>query len=463
MSKKTVLYLLLSLFFAFSNSPVFSQEIKEMEPFNKNDRVLIVSPHPDDEAIGCAGLIQHALKAGAQVKAVYLTNGDHNELAFIVYEKRLVFRKGEFLYLGGVRRQESINAMKSLGVDEDNLIFLGYPDFGTFTIFNQFWQTDKPFKNMFTRVSKVPYKQDLSFGAPYVGESILNDFKKVLLDYKPTKIFVSHPADVNVDHKSAYLFLQVALLDLGEQAADMKVTPYLVHCVGWPKPRHYHPELSLEPPSKFKDSQINWLKISLTPEELEKKHKMILYYRSQTNSSAFYLLAFVRKNELFGNYTNIELTDQTSLKAKAPDFFGFTHLFKNVEEEGMFSSDVYMEDQGQVSYAVVDKCILIRIEPGKKAKRKFSFILYMFGYSKNTPFAAMPKIRLIAKGKKFRVFDGKKLKTDTGVSVDVGSKSTLIRIPLSLLGDPNIIFTSLKSYGDPLSVDVAGFRKIILK
>jgi LmbE family N-acetylglucosaminyl deacetylase len=463
-NKKTIILWALCAYFFLFNYPVFAQEIKEMEPFDKNDRILIVAPHPDDEAIGCSGLIQHALKAGAQLKVVYLTNGDHNELAFIVYEKRLVFRKSQFLYMGSLRRQESINAMKSLGVQEDNLIFLGYPDFGTFTIFNKFWQTKKAFKNMFTRVNKVPYKKDLSYGAPYVGESILSDFKKVLLNYKPTKIFVSHPADVNVDHKSAYLFLQVALLDLGKEAADFKVYPYLIHCVGWPKPRHYHPELDLEPPNKFKDSQINWLKISLAPEELDKKHRMILFYRSQTASSAFYLLAFARKNELFGDYPDIELKEQVSLEARAPDFFGFTRLFKNEEEEGMFSPEVYIEDQGQVSYAVVDKCLLMRIEPGLKSARRSDFLLYMFGYSGKTSFPAMPKLRIVVRKDKVKVYDGSKRVNDLlGLSVDVGEKATIIRIPLSLLGHPTVIFTALKSYKDSLSPDATGFRRIVLK
>ena len=89
------------------------QPITELEPFKKDDRVLICSPHPDDETICCGGVIQQALAAGAKVKVVYLTNGDANELAFIVYEKRLTFKKGEFLHMGEVRMQEAIAATKT--------------------------------------------------------------------------------------------------------------------------------------------------------------------------------------------------------------------------------------------------------------------------------------------------------------------------------------------------------------
>lgn len=189
----------------------FAQEIGEIPEITQSDRVLILAPHPDDEAIGAGGLIQKALSVGAKIKVACYTNGDSNELSFILYEKRLTFKKGEFLHMGEVRRQETINAMKSLGLSKNNIIFLGYPDFGTMEILTKYWGKTKPFKAMFTRVSKVSYPEAFSINAPYTGESILKDLKKIILDFKPTKIFVSHPADTNRDHRALYLFLQVAL------------------------------------------------------------------------------------------------------------------------------------------------------------------------------------------------------------------------------------------------------------
>jgi len=408
-----------------------------IEPIKKDDRILILAPHPDDEAIGCAGIIQQALLVGAQVEVVYLTNGDHNQVAFIVYEKRLTLKKGEFIHMGKVRRAEAIKAMKLLGLNEDNLIFLGYPDFGTFTIFSRYWQTKKPFGSLLTRISSVPYKENLSYGAPYVGESILNDLKKVLLDYKPNKIFVSHPADVNVDHKSFYLFLQVALRDLNKEIPHPKVYPYLIHCVGWPIPRHYHPKLSLEPPRQFQDAQINWLEFSLTPEQLNKKYRAILCYKSQTQSSAFYLLSFARRNELFGDYPEIGLKK---------------HGLENL-----------IEDKGQVSYALMDNSILIRIEQSKKLNRRFSLMLYLFGYSYKTPFASMPKIRIITRHNKFKVFDGRLMIKPSGISLQLDSHVLILKVPLQILGDPDFILTSVRAYGRPLPAGVIGFRKIDIK
>jgi len=441
-----------------------AQKFADLEPIKKDDRVLIMAPHPDDEAIGCAGVIQQALAKGAKVRIVYLTNGEHNQLAFIVYEKRLTFRKGEFIHMGEVRRKEAIEAMKLLGLNENDLIFLGYPDFGTFAMFGRYWGSKKPFKDLLTRISSVPYKDNFSFGAPYLPENILNDLKKVLLDYKPTKIFISHPSDVNVDHKTFYLFLQVALADLDKEIPRPKIYPYLIHRLGWPLPRHYHPELSLEPPVQFLDKQINWMKFPLTKEQLDKKYKTILCYRSQTQSSAFYLLSFARKSELFGDYSDIELAPQMSLKEKAVQFFGFSDMYEDQNTGVLGKIENHIQDKEQISYAVIDDSLLIRIRKEKEFNRRFSLYLYIFGYSYQSPFSSMPKIRIITKYKSFKVFGGRKMIKPEGASLSLEPNSLILRLPLKVLGDPEFILVSVRAYNrGTLPVESSGFRKIVVE
>ena len=407
--------------------PAPKQGNRSEEPLiEKGDRILILAPHPDDEAIACAGIIQDAVSKGAQVRIAYLTNGDHNQFSFIVYEKRLPFLKGEFIHMGEVRMNEARKAMKLLGLDESNLIFLGYPDFGTFAILRGYWGNSRPYKNMLTHISSVPYKTNLSFNAPYVGDSILNDLKNVLITYNPDKIFVSHPADVNVDHKSLYLFLQVALADLENQIPHPKVYPYLVHCLGWPSPRHYHPELGLEPPQKFINEQINWRKFGLTDKQLEMKRQAILSYRSQTESSAFYLLSFARKNELFGDYSNDKNT-------------------------------------GQIQYSVDNGYFIIRINKPREAVKYISTLTYLFGYSYKKPFAAMPKIFMISNHNEVKLFDGSKKVRAEEAKVNLSGETLTLSVPLKVLGEPDFLFVSVKVSEVSSPIYFSGFRKIIVR
>ncbi|MCM8797385.1 MAG: PIG-L family deacetylase [Candidatus Omnitrophica bacterium] len=463
-----ILYVLVLGTLPFFNKEGYSStegNIRPLDSIEKDDRILILAPHPDDETIACAGVIQNAIAKGAQLKVVYLTNGDHNQLAFIVYEKRITLRKGEFIHMGRVRRKEAIAAMRLLGVNEKNLVFLGYPDFGTFSIFARYWKSEKPFKSMLTRISKVPYKENFSFGSAYKAENILKDIEAIISEYKPNKIFVSHPADTNVDHKAFYLFLQIALLNLQDKIPPVKVYPYLVHCVGWPLPRHYHPQLDLNPPKQFQNAQINWMRLELTPEQLDKKYRAILCYKSQTRSSAFYLLSFARKNELFGDYPAVELKKQVSLKEQAVSFFGFSDLYQDFEDSALANIDTQISGikSGQVSYAVVDNSLFVRIEKTAEFNYRLVAQLYLFGYSSMTPFDKMPKIRILVKGKKIDVYNQNTKVNSKGASSETTPQVFILKIPLDLLGKPDMVLASIRSFRGKLPVDVTGFRKLLIK
>jgi len=488
MSKKILPVLTLLLFLPACATlkpaqPIPETKIQELEPFKKGERILILAPHPDDESIACAGIIQRALKSGAKVKILYLTNGEHNEPAFIVYEKRLIIKQGGFIGMGQLRRKEAVKAAEILGLKEDDLVFLGYPDFGTFEIFSRYWQVKRPYKDMLTRISSVPYPNSLSYHASYKGESILSDIEKVILDYKPDKIFSSHPADVNGDHKTFYLFLQVALSDLEGRIPAPKVYPYLVHFVGWPQSRHYHPEKGLMPPADFSRVKLFWSRADLSPEELQNKHSAILAHKSQTQTSAFYLLSFARRNELFGGYPAIRLATQIlpTLQGPGSEQVGRDSALKvgSIPSEdglvfsgssGMFevSKNILAEkrmikERGEVNYALTDKFLFVRVNRPRSLSLGFGVKLTIFGYSKITPFARMPKVMIIALGKGCKAFIGGKVKGGSQIVVDIRNKTMLLKIPLVLLGYPDYILTSLKSYQGSLPVEATSFRKVLLK
>lgn len=81
-----VLQVLMMLLFAImtlapacaqAEKPKTAEKPKAIEPLiSKDTRLMVFSPHPDDESLGAAGLIQRVLKTGGSVKVVFMTNGD---------------------------------------------------------------------------------------------------------------------------------------------------------------------------------------------------------------------------------------------------------------------------------------------------------------------------------------------------------------------------------------------------
>jgi len=356
-----------------------------------------------------------------------------------------------------VRSEEAIKAMELLGLNEDNLIFLGYPDFGTFTIFSQHWVKAKSYRSMLTRISSVPYKSDFSYGFPYKGEYILSDLKSLLLLCKPNKIFVSHLADVNGDHKALPLFLEVALADLRKDLPRPKVYHYLIHCVGWPLPRHYHPDLAILPPLKFDESSAEWEQLLLTQDEAQGKYKSVLCYRSQTSSSAFYLLSFCRKNELFGSAPEINLFDP------GPGPNPLTTFLKQLSSEKTKSKIKKAQDnltEEDVSYRVSGGNLIIKTKKREELDSRLITMLYLFGYSYSRPFPLMPKIRIVTKYNHYKVYkEGRLIKAD-GIDIKITHKEFEIKIPLSLLKNPDFILASFKASTGALPQDALSFRKI---
>jgi len=442
--KKHFFIITISLIFCvgFSFTAQADEGMPQIPPFEKSDRVLIFAPHPDDETIGAAGVIQRALKAGATVYVACYTNGDANQLAFIVYEKRLTVRKGEFLYMGEVRRKETIAALKFLGVDNDNIIFLGYPDFGTMQIMLKYWGPTKPYSSMFTRSSSAPYQEDLSPFAPYVGESILKDIKTVLIKTAPTKIFVSNPADTNGDHESLYLFLRVALWDLQEYIKMPQVYPFLVHCVGWPKPRGYHPELELIPPPKFEGSQIIWQKLDLTADEIEVKNKSFGFYKSQIPYNPAYLPTFARKNELFGDYPAIILRDDDPQAINWHQDKVFFDLPES-HTAGDVKQDIYTS---LLSYAKKDNKLYIKLSFDRKITKGITSYIYLLGYSKKASFSRMPKFRMLLTRTKILVYEKKSRVPAKDVKMSIEDNSIIVEFPLEELGSPDYILSYAKTY-----------------
>ena len=98
--------------------------------FDVNSRLLVFAPHPDDETLATGELILAARDAGATVRVVFATDGDNNPWPQRWIEKRWRIDAHARAKWGARRRVEATRALVVLGVDQDELRFLGWPDQG---------------------------------------------------------------------------------------------------------------------------------------------------------------------------------------------------------------------------------------------------------------------------------------------------------------------------------------------
>ena len=444
------------IFFVFP-CLLYAGVISAMPAFTDKDRVLVVAPHPDDEGIGTGGVIQQALKAGAVVKVVLLTNGENNELSFIVYKKRPVFQPKELLAMGEMRLRESVAAITSLGLKPSDLIPLGYPDFGTMDIFTGYWDPLKrPFRSMLTRQRYVTLQHARSSGAPYIGESVLKDFKGIIRDFSPTKIFVTHSADTNRDHRAAYLFTKIALWDLEGEIPAPILYPYIVHVVAWPKPQGFHPDRNLYVPPELANSDIVWFSLPLKDEEVQRKYTAVKNYVSQVKYAPSYLVTFVKSNELFGDYTSIPIIKQDSA----------IPVWQNVRAtEDEFKPNIFKKpDQiSSLSYAREKDNLLVRIVLKSAIDKEIGVSLFLIGYRKDIPFAQMPKLNLLVGFDGFHIKDRRKNISSKDVLFTSNGRELVFTLPLTLLGSPERILSTAKTSIYDLALDETAWRVLLIK
>lgn len=272
-------------------------QLARFPDLTKNDRVLILAPHIDDEVISSAGLIQQTVKIGLPFKIVYLTNGDNSLSAVIKENKNLKLAPNEFISLGEQRMIEAKVATAVLGVKPDNLIFLGYPDKGLIPLFSKFYNSGKPYASKGTEFTYNPYGGTYQSGQLYTGTNVVNDLREIIESFNPTLIFVPHPRDAHPDHHATYLFLEKALSE-----TDVKPTifSYLVHFSHYPPTKKLATNQFLYPPKQLY-TQEGWYSYNLSPDQITAKLEAVKQNISQKELGRVYdlLQSFVKKNEIF--------------------------------------------------------------------------------------------------------------------------------------------------------------------
>jgi len=272
--------------------------LEKFPEIKNEDKILILAPHIDDEMISSSGIIMQAKTKGARIKIVYLTCGDENLGSVIKEDKSLKINPNDFIALGKRRITEGKNAAKILGLTEEELFFLGYPDGGLTPMFSHFYNSAVPFSSLGTKFTFNPYSNTGKIGQTYLGKNVTADLEEIIKEFAPTIIIAPHIRDKHPDHHAAYLFLEKALESISYQ--NSKIFCYLVHYPLFPSTKKLKENEFLYPPKKL-FTKSGWFSFDLSDEQLKKKLQAVSQNVSQKEFPAFYdlLSSFVKKNEIF--------------------------------------------------------------------------------------------------------------------------------------------------------------------
>lgn len=252
--KKIILSLALGFFLILVGSIIYSwffETLPQTAIHLLNDaanptsttKLLVFSPHPDDETLAAGGFIRSTRNAGGEVWIALVTDGNKHGLEQKRYE-------------------EFKQAARTLGVPESHLFFLGYPD-------------------------GALHKENL--------QSVYGRFNRIVKEVSPNLIIAPHPKDDHLDH--------VITGKISALIAETKKIPlyqYLIHYSAFPHPKKDAAHLYLLPPIKTLSFDNEWQRFMLSQEDVNLKKEIILGYKSQIKVYTKKLLfGMVRQNELF--------------------------------------------------------------------------------------------------------------------------------------------------------------------
>jgi LmbE family N-acetylglucosaminyl deacetylase len=206
-----------------TNSAVKSMEEKNREFFKKlakprkksaektlpktNSTILIIAPHPDDEILATSQLISRELARGNKVKIIYITDGDAQEDG-----------QKEAQTYGRIRKLESQAATKSLGLNKNDLFFLGFPD-GYLDKLPKIGTIQSKFSGR-NKTPRQSYFPNLNFSQ----EMLIRSIQRILDKENPSEIYFPSPDENHPDH--AYLG-ELFINKFGQNPA--KKFTYIVH------------------------------------------------------------------------------------------------------------------------------------------------------------------------------------------------------------------------------------------
>lgn len=353
---------------------------KEGPRLSSSDRMLIIAPHPDDESLGCGGLIRRAAEKKIPTMVVLMTNGDGYKRAVEIYLKVVDPRAEQYRELGTIRHLESTRAMEELGLEAEDVVFLSYPDGGS----NSLWDVNWDYDNLHTALNggdHSPYPFAFEKNAPYCGANVVKNMSEIIESFKPTVIVYPNPGDDNHDHWAVSAFVEYVLAKTNYQVEQRT---YLVHKgFDWPVPWLYRPDADLLPPSEFLGLDQAWLRLSLSKAEENRKYRAVKRYVSQIDVMEPFLEAFVRRNDLFSDYSDLKARRVT----KKPNFFSGSTLpytlFKDPGKDTFAKELEGFADLTSVGFALGKERAWLALDTRRRIASDIAYVFHLRIFSKD--------------------------------------------------------------------------------
>ncbi len=280
-------------------------------------RLLVVAPHPDDETLGAAGLMQRVIALGGTVRVVFVTNGDGFRSAVIAENKHAAVSGRDFRAYGERRHHEALRAVEALGGKQIGSTFFGFPDDGIDDLWSDNWPESRPYRSPFTESDRPPYEESPRQGIEYSGVDLKRELRDMLRDFVPDWVAIPDPRDRHPDHCTTGGFVLDALRELREaQIAPFthtEVLTYLVHYPEYPGNPLWQVAVNRagiggSSAGHESLSHTTWLRLDLTPDEVAHKRDALSRYRSQVQAMDRFLGLFVRPDEVFGHLNGSQIS-----------------------------------------------------------------------------------------------------------------------------------------------------------
>jgi LmbE family N-acetylglucosaminyl deacetylase len=195
------------------------------------ERVLVLSPHPDDESIGCGGTLRNHAEQGASVRIIFLTSGERGGHGRS--EKETI----------RVREKEARAAAKILGVQSV-----------------EFWREPD--------------------GLLSAGPDLIARLRGAILRWRPNIVYTTHRREMHPDHRAACRLVRDAVTNASCRVPPASVLEFEV----WtPLPRIDH-VVDVSPHMQAKLAAIRAHRSQCAAMRFDEAAKALNRYRGEMHS-----------------------------------------------------------------------------------------------------------------------------------------------------------------------------------